>query len=153
MPRPGSRQSAVRFSVKGWPALMLLILAAAPANNRPSDDRMDAPLTGQPGDPENGRRVVLDRALSACLLCHAGPFPAPHLQGTIGPNLDGVGNRLDAAQIRLRLVDPARANPDSVMPGYYVTEGRNRVGQPWRGKTILTAAQIEDVVAYLTGLR
>ncbi|MGE0225085.1 MAG: sulfur oxidation c-type cytochrome SoxX [Acetobacteraceae bacterium] len=111
------------------------------------------PLTASPGNPGNGRRLVLDRAASACLLCHAGPFPAPHLQGTIGPDLAGVGSRLTENEIRLRLVDPARLNPDTVMPSYYRTEGLNRVGRPWQGKPVLSAQQIEDVVAYLLTLR
>lgn len=111
-----------------------------------------APLAG-PGDPAHGAAIVQDRATSACLLCHSGPFPAPHLQGTIGPLLDGVGSRLSAGEIRLRIAEPARANPDTVMPGYYVTQGLNRVGMPWQGKTILTAQQIEDVVAFLATLR
>lgn len=110
------------------------------------------PLTDTPGDPVAGRRVVLDRALSACTLCHAGPFPNPHLQGSIGPSLAGVGARLGAAGIRDRLVDARRSNPDTVMPPYHVTEGLHRVGAAWAGRPILSAQQIEDVVAYLTTL-
>jgi L-cysteine S-thiosulfotransferase len=116
-------------------------------------DAIDAPLTSQPGDPVRGRQIVENRQLSACLLCHSGPFPAPHLQGTIGPSLAGVGARLDAGQIRLRLIDARRVNPDTVMPPYYVSDGLNRVGQAWRGRTALTGQQIEDVVAFLTTLR
>lgn len=128
--------------------LVLALVAAA------SDgDRIDTPLTNHRGDPVEGRRIVLDRQLSACLLCHSGPFAEPHLQGNIGPSLDGVGSRLDQAQLRLRLVDSARINPDTLMPSYYVTQGLNRVGGPWQGRTILTAAQIEDVVAFLSTLR
>jgi L-cysteine S-thiosulfotransferase len=96
---------------------------------------------------------VLDRTIGACLLCHAGPFPNPHLQGTIGPNLDGVGERLSPGQLRLRLVDPARLNPDTVMPSYHRTEGFRRVASPFQGKPVLPAQQIEDVVAYLATLR
>jgi len=116
-------------------------------------DRLDTPLTEQPPEPLAGRRVVLDRALSACLLCHTGPFPAPHLHGSIGPDLTDVGARLDPGQLRLRLVSSARLNPETVMPSYYATQGLNRVGAPWREQPILTAQQIEDVVAYLSGLR
>src|SRR5690242_13767917 len=67
-----------------------------------------APLTPQPGDPTRGRAIVENRALSACLLCHSGPFPAPHLQGTIGPPLDGIGSRLTVDEIRDRLIDARR---------------------------------------------
>jgi len=132
---------------------VLLILAAGPQPYIVTEDRIDTPLTTHQGDSVSGRRIVLDRQLSACLLCHAGPFPAPHLQGTIGPNLDGVGSRLSDGQIRLRVVDAARVNPDTVMPSYYLSTGLNRVGGQWQGRTILTAEQIEDVVAFLTTLR
>jgi sulfur-oxidizing protein SoxX len=109
--------------------------------------------SAQAADAVNGRKIVADRALSACLLCHSGPFPAPYSQGNIGPRLDDVGDRLTPDEIRERLVDPARFNPDSVMPAYGRTEGLNRVGQPWRERPILTPAQIEDVVAFLSTLR
>jgi sulfur-oxidizing protein SoxX len=106
----------------------------------------------QAGDAVNGRRIVEDRALSACLLCHAGPFPAPHLQGNVGLRLDGVGDRLTPDEIRQRIVDPSRFNPDTVMPAYGKIDGLNRVGQAWRGRPILTPEQIEDVVAFLSTL-
>lgn len=115
-------------------------------------DRIEASLTGRPGDPARGQRIVQDRALSACLLCHAGPFPLPHLQGTVGPSLAGIGARLGPAQLRLRLVDPAHLNQDTVMPSYGRTDRLNQVGRQWQGKPVLTAEQIEDVVAFLATL-
>ncbi len=102
---------------------------------------------------QSGRRIVEDRALSACLLCHSGPFPSPHLQGTIGPSLDGVGDRLTAAQLRARLVDPKRFNPDTVMPAYGAVAGLQRVAPAYQGRPILTDEQIDQVVAFLSGLR
>jgi sulfur-oxidizing protein SoxX len=135
---------------------LLLIFVTASADAPPflvTQDRIDAPLTDRAGDPDAGRRIVLDRAVSGCLLCHSGPFPAPHLQGTIGPSLAGVGTRLSAPQIRLRLADPAKLNPDTIMPSYYVTDGLNRVAAMWQGKTILTGQQIEDAIAFLVALR
>ena len=104
-------------------------------------------------DAENGREIVENRALSACLLCHSGPFPAPHQQGNIGPRLDGVGARLTPDELRERLLDPARFNPDSVMPAYGNVDRLNHVGAAWRGRPILTTGQIDDVVAYLTTLK
>lgn len=118
-----------------------------------ASDAMDTPLTPRPGDPAHGRAIVEDRQVGACLLCHSGPFDRPHLQGTIGPSLAGVGSRLSAGQIRLRLIDARQLNPDTVMPPYYVTEGLNRVGRAWQGKPVLSAQQIEDVVAFLATLR
>jgi L-cysteine S-thiosulfotransferase len=128
--------------------LVACLLAAAG-----SADAVDTPLTEQPGDPDRGRQIVEDRSLSACLLCHAGPFPAPHLQGTIGPSLDSVGSRLSAGQLRLRLIDARKLKPDTVMPPYYVVEGLNRTGRQWQGRPALSAQQIEDVVAFLATLR
>lgn len=116
-------------------------------------DGIAAPLTGHQGDPVRGREVVATRQVGTCLLCHAGPFPEERFQGTIAPDLRGVGDRLTEAQIRLRLVDAAQANPKTVMPSYYQVEGRNRVGKPWLGRPILSAEQIEDVVAFLATLR
>ena len=130
----------------GLAVAAVFLAAAAP-------DTLEAPLTPTPGDPVSGRRIVEDRALSACLRCHAGPFPAPHLHGSIGPTLDGIGDRLSPGQIRLRLVDSRRVNPDTVMPAYLSTAGLNRVGAAWSGKPILTETGIEDVVAFLTTLR
>lgn len=149
-------------------ALALLALAATaaassaspPLAGHPALDRtrapapaMKTPLTARLGDPAAGRRIVVDRTVGTCLLCHTGPFPEPHLHGSIGPSLADVGSRLSAGQIRLRLVEPARAEPASVMPSFRATGGLRRVGQPWRGRPILTDQQIEDVVAFLTTLR
>ena len=107
-------------------------------------------LTMAAGDPGSGRAIVANRQVSACLLCHSGPFPDPHLQGNLAPMLTGVGSRLTAAELRQRLTDPGQ---DSIMPSYTATAGLNRVGQPWVGKPVLTPRQIDDVVAFLSTLR
>ncbi len=104
------------------------------------------------GDPARGLAVVT-RQSSTCVLCHGGPWPNPHLHGTIGPNLEGVGARLSADEIRDRLMDASRTNPDTIMPAFYTTEGRSRVGAAWADRTILTAPEIADAVAYLATLR
>jgi len=116
-------------------------------------DGIEASLTGAAGDPKRGREIVITRQVGTCLLCHSGPFPEERFQGTIGPDLRGVGTRLTAAQLRLRVVHAAHLNPDTVMPSYHVTAGLNRVGKPWRDRPVLTAEQVEDVVAFLTTLR
>ena len=109
-------------------------------------------LTGVPGDPERGRAVVVKRE-STCLLCHSGPFPEQRFQGDLSPNLKGAGSRWSEGELRLRLVDPSRLNPATIMPSYYRLDGLHRVAQNYRGKPVLTAEQIEDVVAYLKTLR
>jgi sulfur-oxidizing protein SoxX len=116
-------------------------------------DAIPASLTGTSGDPARGRAIVSDRRLGACLLCHTGPFPEEKFQGALAPDLSGAGSRWSAGQLRLRLVDPTRVNPDTLMPPYYRVEGLARVGTAWRGKPILTAGQIEDVVSFLSTLR
>lgn len=116
-------------------------------------DAIPAPLTGTAGDPLRGRAIILDRRLGACLLCHTGPFREERFQGTLAPNLSGAGSRWSAGQLRLRLVDAARLNPDTIMPPYYRVDGLTRVGSAWRGKPILTAEEIEDVVSFLSRLR
>jgi len=115
-------------------------------------DAIPASLTGSPGDPARGRALVLNRT-SSCILCHSGPFPEEKFQGDLAPYLSGTGGRWSEGQLRLRIVDASRLNPATIMPSYYRAEGLQHVGQPWRGKPILSAEQIEDIVAYLKTLR
>ena len=116
-------------------------------------DAIPDPITGSRGDPVRGRGIVAHRQTGLCLLCHTGPFPEERFQGTIAPDLGGVGGRLTEGQLRVRLVDSTRANPATIMPSYYRIEGFNRVAPAWRGKPVLTAEQIEDVVAFLMTLQ
>ncbi len=109
-------------------------------------------LTGSPGDATRGRALVLDRT-STCILCHSGPFPETKFQGDLAPSLSGSGSRWTVSQLRLRLVDAARLNPATIMPSYYRVGGLERVSSSFKGKPILSAEQIEDIVAYLATLR
>jgi L-cysteine S-thiosulfotransferase len=109
-------------------------------------------LTGTPGDAARGRALVLERT-STCILCHSGPFPEEKFQGDLAPDLAGAGTRWSEGQLRLRLVNAARLNPATIMPSYYRVDGLDRVAPAWRGKPILSAEQIEDMVAYLATLR
>jgi sulfur-oxidizing protein SoxX len=96
---------------------------------------------------------VANRQAGLCLLCHSGPFPEERFQGNLAPDLTAVGARFSEGQIRLRIVDPAKVNPQSIMPAYYKSDGLTRVAPAYRGKTVLTAEQIEDIVAYLLTLK
>ena len=116
-------------------------------------DAIPESLTGAVGDRVSGRVIVLDRRRGACLLCHTGPFSEERFQGTLAPDLSGAGSRWSPGQLRLRLVDATRLNPATIMPPYYRVDGLTRVGGPWLGSPILTAQQVEDVVAFLTTLR
>ena len=116
-------------------------------------DSIPESLSGQPGDPGRGRAIVANRTVGLCLLCHSGPIPEERFQGNLAPSLEGAGLRSTPSQLRLRLVDARRLNPDTIMPPYYRLDGLTRVAKNFQGKTVFTAQQIEDVVAYLTTLK
>jgi sulfur-oxidizing protein SoxX len=142
-------------------ALSATMLAASPSPGEEAEsyvvigDAILQPLTGATGDPERGAALMSDRHRSLCTLCHSGPFPDPHLLGTLAPDLAGVGARLSEGQIRLRVADMKRLTPGTIMPSYYriADEPSRRVVAGWRGKPILTGAEIEDIVAYLATLK
>ncbi len=115
-------------------------------------DAIPLSLTGTKGDATRGRALIVERS-STCILCHSGPFPEQAFQGDLAPNLSGSGARWSEGQLRLRLVDAAHLNAATIMPSYYRIDGLTRVGASWRGKPILSAEQIEDIVAYLVTLR
>ena len=116
-------------------------------------DSIAEPLTAQAGDAVRGRAIVANRAVGLCILCHTAPIPEERLQGNLAPDLAGAGARSSPGQLRLRLVDPARLNKDTIMPSYYRLDRLERVAKGFADKPILTAQQIEDVVAYLATLK
>lgn len=141
-----------------WPALLLAVLPAlAPAQGLApyavAGDAITAPLDGKLGDAARGRAIVANRQLGLCLLCHSAPMAEERFQGDLAPNLAGAGARWNAGQLRLRLVDPQRLVPGSLMPAYHRVDGLQQVGAAWRGKPLLDAQQIEDVVAWLLTLK
>ncbi len=117
------------------------------------EDAMPGSLTGAKGDPARGRAIVVNRQVGLCLLCHSGPFPEERFQGDLAPDLAGAGRRWSEGELRLRIVDSSRIDAATIMPAYHRTEGLTRVAPAWRGKPVLSAEQIEDVVAFLTTLR
>jgi L-cysteine S-thiosulfotransferase len=125
-------------------ALTLLLVSAS---------ALPEPLQGLQGDAQRGRAIVASRQTGLCLLCHSAPIPEERFQGDLAPSLAGAGSRWSAGQLRLRIVDSQRLNPGSIMPAYHRVEGLNQVGRDWRGKPVLDAQQVEDVVAYLQTLR
>lgn len=116
-------------------------------------DAVAQSLTGSAGDPARGRAIIVDRQRGFCLLCHSGPFNEEPLQGNLAPSLEGAGNRWNEGQLRLRLMDNKRVNPESIMPAYHRIDDLNRVGATWRDRPILSAAEIEDVLAFLMALK
>jgi sulfur-oxidizing protein SoxX len=148
----------VAARIVGAVAAVALFVIARPAMADPAyaiaGDGIAAPLAGAvAGDAARGRALVANRQASLCLLCHTGPIPEERFQGDLAPDLQGAGGRWSAAQLRLRIVDARHFNPVTIMPSYYKTDGLNRVAPAFQGKTILTAQQIEDVVAWLLTLK
>lgn len=135
--------------------LLALAGCAAPGNELRYElqgGEIRAPLTQSVPDAERGRKVLISRE-SNCILCHAVPETGERFYGNLAPPMSGAGRRLSAAQLRARIVDPLSFNPETIMPAYYRVTGLNRVAESLRGKPVLTAEQIEDVIAYLLTLK
>jgi sulfur-oxidizing protein SoxX len=135
--------------------LALACAAGAPgvSGAHAAGDAIEAPLDGLRGDAARGRAIVADRGRGLCLLCHSGPFPDVRFQGDLAPDLTGAGSRWTEGQLRLRIVDGRRLDPGSIMPAYHRSERLERVAPALRGRPILDAQQVEDVVAFLATLR
>jgi sulfur-oxidizing protein SoxX len=116
-------------------------------------DAIPASLTGAQGDAARGRAIVANHNLGLCLLCHSGPFPDDKFQGTMAPDLAGAGARWSEGQLRLRIVDAGKLNAATIMPPFYRVDHLSRVAAAYRGKPVLTAVEVEDVVAYLMTLK
>ncbi len=161
------RHGSVRFAFGQVPVLALLVMtsllagvaraddsiAAATLSSRIVGDGIPEPLAAESGDALRGRALLAARESANCVLCHALPDRAIGTAGDLGPTLAGVGSRLSAPQIRLRVADNLRLNRATIMPSYFKVDGLDRVASKYLGKTILSASEIEDVVAYLATLR
>ena len=118
------------------------------------DYAIEKPLCGLSGAAQRGKKIVSDSHLGNCLACHQLPIRGIDADGTIGPSLLGSASRFSEPQIRVRIVDTRNINPMSIMPGFYRDPRLiNRPGKPYRGKTFLSAQQVEDVIAYLVTLK
>jgi sulfur-oxidizing protein SoxX len=119
------------------------------------DNTIPQSLTGKPGDPANGRKVFADRKLGNCLACHVNSDQSEQLfHGEVGPPLDGVADRWSEAELRAILVNSKVPFGDgTIMPSFYRSKNGARTMEKFQGKTILSAEQVEDVLAYLTTLK
>ena len=118
-----------------------------------NNDAVPQPLAGLKGRAERGQDIIIDRRKGNCLICHAISSLDVPFQGEVGPSLGGLSQRLSEGEIRLRVIDQSRINPMTVMPSYYRIEGLRDVAPDYRGKPVLDAQEIEDVVAYLLTLK
>jgi len=110
-------------------------------------------LTGKAGDAKKGRKLSINRKKGNCLACHVMPIPEQQFHGTIGPDLKGVAGRYEVGELRLRVVDPKVINEDTIMPSFYKNTGFHRVLKKFKGKSVLAAQEVEDIVAYLQTLK
>ena len=117
------------------------------------DGKIAKSLTGKPGNAANGRKLAINRKLGNCLACHVMPIPEQTFHGLVGPDLNGVASRRSAGEVRLLIVNPKLANPDTIMPAFYRKDGLHRVMKKFQGKTMLSAEQVEDLVAYTMTLK
>jgi len=131
----------------------VFMLGVAQIHIAQGQDAIPQSLTGAKGDPARGRAIVANRQVGLCLLCHSGPFPEERFQGNLAPSLAGAGSRWTEGQLRLRIADSSRIDPASIMPAYHRTEGLTRVAPAFKDKPVLSAQQIEDVVAFLLTLK
>jgi sulfur-oxidizing protein SoxX len=138
-------------------ALPPLALAAetAPADVSIADAQVADALTDKPGDPAEGRSIFMDRGLGNCLACHANADLDDQLfHGNVGPEMNGVAERWEPGQLRAIVVDAKQVfGEETVMPGFYTLDVGVNVAEKYQGKPILTAQQVEDVVAYLETLK
>ena len=134
--------------------ICLLVILNLGSVNAQSVKGQGAPesLSSSPGDPVRGRAIVASRQTGLCLLCHSGPFPEERFQGNLAPELGLSSANLSAPELRARIMDASRFNPTTIMPSYYRDDHLYRVAAKFKGQTILSGQEIEDVVAFLVSL-
>lgn len=157
--------SGVKRSLMALAAALVLTTGAAIAQDAKVSDpglaayevkdyAIEKSLTGKPGDPAQGRKWAITGGQGNCVICHKLPIPEVAFRiGNVGPDLTEVGSRLTPAEIRMRIVNPKLLNEETIMPAYYKVSGFHRVEKRFEGKPMLTAEQVEDLVAYLSTLK
>lgn len=141
-------------------AVVALTTAATAETVAPANVQYDeygavgASLTGVAGDVANGRKVFMNRKKGNCLACHVNDdMSEQSFHGEVGPELNGVGDRWETAELRGIVANAKMMFDGTIMPGFYKDAGFNRTLKKFAGKSILTAQEVEDVVAYISTLK
>lgn len=152
-----------KFGIAAIAGLASLVVLGATVSAEPvkpeavkiTDGILSTSLTGKPGDPAAGKKTFVGRKLGNCLACHTNKDASKQqFHGEVGPTLDGVADRHEPAALRAIIVNSKVVFGDqTLMPGFYRKAGLNRVGKKFKGKTILSPQQVEDVLAYLLTLK
>ena len=123
-------------------------LAADTVSYKIVDEGVPEALTAEAGDATRGEAVYLNRKKGNCLACHETTALKNHpFHGNVGPPMDGVASRYSAAELRLRIANPKVLNEDTIMPAFYRNDGFMRVHKNFKGKTVLSAQEVEDIIA------
>lgn len=134
----------------------------APGDVQFQDGAVTASLSGAAGDADSGKKVMTTRSMGNCVACHqVDALSSAGFHGTVGPSLNGAGSRYTEEQLRGIVANAKMTFDGSMMPSFYKKTGYIRPGDAYTGKaakeadlsTLLTAQQIEDVVAFLKTLK
>lgn len=137
----------------------LLTVACTPdsprlvAPNQIDVDSIPLPLADTLADAAHGKTLFVSRDGGHCVLCHQVAGLDAEFQGDVGPALTGIGSRLSPGQLRLRVVDYELVQPGVLMPSYYRSHDLYQVSDAHEGKPVLSADDVEDLVAYLSSLK
>ena len=142
-------------------ATALVAAEIAPTAGSYEEGTVAQSLSGVAGDAASGREIVGNKSLGNCVACHqVSDLADVPFQGEIGPPLDGAADRWSEAELRGIVANAKMMFEDTMMPAFYKTEGFIRPGNAYTGKAaddtfgpLLSAQQIEDVVAYLSTLK
>jgi sulfur-oxidizing protein SoxX len=126
---------------------VVLVLMLSMASLAQAGDGLPATPSTASANVERGRKLLVNRQETGCVLCHV--VPGLKEGGDMGPSLVGVGARMSPEALRQRIADPRLLNPQTIMPAYFSTKGLNNVAKAYKGKTILTEQGLEDIMAYL----
>lgn len=126
----------------------------APSDVAFEEGAVSQSLTGVAGDATKGREWFIGRKLGNCLACHENSdAKTESFHGEVGPILDGVADRWSEAELRGIVANAKMTFDGTIMPAFYKDSGYTRLLDKFEGKTILSAQQVEDIVAYLKTLK